>query len=226
MKLLIATSNPHKLDEIRAIISDRSIELVSLADLPGPIEEPVEDGAAFEDNAVLKAHYYARASGMLCLADDSGLEVDALGGEPGVRSARYSEADGPRAVRDTANCVLLLKNLNGVPIEKRDARFVCAMALVDGRKPGGGDSDEPLAIVRGTLEGRILTPNEAEDPAHPERGRGTNGFGYDPLVYVPDKQKTAAELPSDEKNAISHRGNAAQKILPHIHGQLMGTRGY
>jgi XTP/dITP diphosphohydrolase len=212
MKLLIATSNPHKLDEIRAIISDQSIELMPLADLSQAVEEPVEDGATFEDNAVLKARYYARASGMLCLADDSGLEVDALGGDPGVRSARYSETDGPRAVRDTANCVLLLKNLTGVPIEQRAARFVCAMALVDGKNPDG----EPLAVVRGTLEGRILTPDEAEDPAHPERGRGTNGFGYDPLVYIPHKQKTAAELPSAEKNAVSHRGNAVKKMLAYL----------
>lgn len=251
MKLLIATSNPHKLDEIRAIISDESIELVSLADLPEPIDEPAEDGATFEDNAALKARYYAKASGMLCLADDSGLEVDALNGEPGVRSARYSETDGPRAVRDRANCVLLLKNLAGVPIERRAARFVCAMALVDGRAENGtgaaprshmGLGNEhaplpgaprgnagpatdptteahdlkPLAVVRGTLEGRILTPDEAEDAAHPERGRGTNGFGYDPLVYIPEKSKTAAELPSAEKNAISHRGNAVKKMLAYL----------
>ena len=212
MKLLIATSNPHKLDEIRQIIRDDSLELVSLADLANEIEEPVEDGDTFEANAELKARYYAKASNMLCLADDSGLEVDALNGDPGVRSARYSNTDGPREVRDTANCVLLLKNLEGVPVDKHAARFVCAMALVDGRESSG----KTIAVVRGTLEGRILTPDEANDPAHPERGRGSNGFGYDPLVYIPEKNKTAAELPSEQKNAISHRGNALQKILPHL----------
>lgn len=212
MQLLVATSNPHKLEEIRTIIRDRWIELLSLSDLPGPIDEPVEDGDTFEANAILKARCYAKATGLLCLADDSGLEVDALDGEPGVRSARYSETDGPRAQRDRANCVLLLKNLGDTPVEKRTARFVCAMALVDGRTA----NEEPLAIVRGTLEGRIITPDEAEDPACPERGRGNNGFGYDPIVYVPERNKTVAELASDEKNAISHRGNALVKMLPHL----------
>ncbi len=212
MKLLIATSNPHKLGEIRAIIADKSLELVSLADLPQQYDEPAEDGATFEDNAALKARYYAKAAGMLCLADDSGLEVDALGGDPGVRSARYSETDGPRAVRDTANCVLLLKNLAGVPIEQRAARFVCAMALVDGRSP----DNQSGGVVRGTLEGRILMPGEADDPERPERGRGSNGFGYDPIVFLPDKNKTVAELTSDEKNAISHRGNAVKKMLAYL----------
>lgn len=214
MQLLIATSNPHKLDEIRAVIGDAPIELLTLDALPNPIDEPVEDQDTFEGNAVLKARYYAKASGLLCLADDSGLEVDALNGEPGIRSARYSHTDGPRPERDAANNRLLLKNLADTPIEQRTARFVCAMALVDGRN--SSDNNEPIAVVRGTLEGRILTPEEADDPDHPERGRGTNGFGYDPLVYIPEKQKTAAELPPKEKNAISHRGDAVRKIWPHI----------
>jgi XTP/dITP diphosphohydrolase len=252
MKILIATSNPHKLEEIRAVIRDASVELVSLNMLPGEvIDEPVEDRDTFEGNAELKARYYAKATGMLCLADDSGLEVDALNGEPGVRSARYSNTDGPRAERDAANSRALLKNLGDTPIEKRTARFVCAMALVDGRAscglgeaprshvglgnehaplPGapcgnaGPNTDqstvahdlEPLAVVRGTLEGRILAVEETDDPTHPERGRGSNGFGYDPIVYVPDKNKTVAELTSDEKNAISHRGDAVRKIWPRI----------
>ncbi len=212
MKLLVATSNPHKLEEIRAIVTDESIELLSLADLPEVIDEPVEDGDTFEANAELKARYYAKAAGMLCLADDSGLEVDALDGEPGVRSARYSNTDGPRAERDRANGRFLLKNLEGVPVEKRDARFVCAMALVDGRD----GKDETIAVVRGTLEGRILMPEEADDPSQPERGRGSNGFGYDPIVYLPDRNLTVAQLSSEEKNAISHRGNAVEQIWPMI----------
>ncbi|GAB4191071.1 MAG: XTP/dITP diphosphatase [Phycisphaeraceae bacterium] len=216
MELLIATGNPHKLDEMRAILDDATVSLRCLADLPEPIDEPVEDGETFEANAELKARYYAKATGMLCLADDSGLEVDALHGEPGVRSARYSNTNGQRAERDTANCALLMKNLDGVPAEQRTARFVCAMALVDGRA-----EDDPLvALVRGTMEGRIITPDQAEDPAHPERGRGHNGFGYDPLVYLPDRGKTVAELSSEDKNAISHRGNALMKILPYIRRTL------
>jgi XTP/dITP diphosphohydrolase len=210
MQILVATSNPHKLDEIRVLIRDASIELVSLAMLPEQIDEPIEDQDTFEGNAALKARHYAKASGMLCLADDSGLEVDALNGEPGIRSARYSNTDGPRAQRDAANSLALLKNLGDTPIEKRTARFVCAMALMDGRQ----DSDESLAVVRGTLEGRILTIDEADDTAHPERGRGSNGFGYDPIVFVPDLNKTIAQLNPDEKNEISHRGNAVRKIWP------------
>jgi len=215
MQLLIATSNPHKLDEIRAVIGDAPVELLTLDALPTPLDEPVEDQDTFEGNAVLKARYYAKASGMLCLADDSGLEVDALHGEPGIRSARYSHTDGPRAQRDAANSLLLLKNLANTPIEQRTARFVCAMALVDGRNVD--NCDEPIAVVRGTLEGRILTIEEADDPTHPERGRGTHGFGYDPLVYIPDKNKTAAELSAEDKNAISHRGDAVRKIWPYIY---------
>ncbi len=220
MKILIATSNPHKLDEIRTVICDASVELVSLDMLPGAgeIAEPVEDRDTFEGNAELKARYYAKATGMLCLADDSGLEVDALNGEPGVRSARYSNTDGPRAERDAANSRALMKNLGDTPIEKRIARFVCAMALVDGRESGGG----VLAVVRGTLEGRILAIDDVDDPTHPERGRGSNGFGYDPIVYVPDKNKTVAQLTSDEKNAISHRGDAVRWLWPVVRGLSNG----
>ncbi len=218
MKILIATSNPHKLDEIRFAIGEADVDLVSLDALPGvaEIEEPVEDQDTFEGNAELKARFYAKASGMLCLADDSGLEVDALGGEPGVRSARYSNTDGPRPIRDSANGLLLMNNLRDVPIDQRAARFVCAMALVDGRSP----EVKALATVRGTMEGRILMIDEAEDPAHPERGRGTNGFGYDPIVYLPDLNRTVAELSSDEKNALSHRGDAVRKIWPSV-GRLL-----
>lgn len=218
MQILIATSNPHKLEEIRAVIKDPNYELVSLEALPGEIDEPVEDQETFEDNAILKARYYAKASGMLCLADDSGLEVDALNGEPGVRSARYSNSDGPRADRDAANSLVLLNNLGDTPIDKRTARFVCAMAMVDSRR----SSDRPLAVVRGTLEGRILTIDEADDPAYPERGRGSNGFGYDPIVFVPDLNKTVAQLTPDEKNAISHRGDAVRKMWKHVR-QLLST---
>ncbi len=214
MKILLASSNPHKLEEIRSTLeacrvaegdSTPRIELVLLDDVGMTVPEPNEDGATFEDNAVIKAYYYAAAAGMMCLADDSGLEVDALGGEPGVRSARYSGMSGPRSVVDPANNRLLLERLADAPPEKRTARFVCAMALCGPRD--AANDIETIAVVRGTIEGRILTCEEAGPDA---RGRGENGFGYDPLFYVPSLGKTTAELSPAEKNAISHRGNATR----------------
>lgn len=202
MHILIATSNPHKQVEIQQVISDPMITFMTLRDLGRTIAEPVEDQPTFEGNAALKARYYAKATGMVCLADDSGLEVDALGGDPGVRSARYSGVEGPREVVDPANNRLLLERLSDTPAERRTARFVCAMALV-------GFGDDPI-VVRGTVEGRILTQGEVADPARPERGRGTNGFGYDPLFLIAARNRTTAELSPDDKNAISHRGNAAR----------------
>lgn len=201
MKILLATSNPHKLDEIRAVIdASTGIELVSLADVGLSIAEPVEDGNTFEDNALIKARYYAAAARMLCLADDSGLEVDALDGEPGVTSARYAGVEGPRQIVDPANNALLMEKLGDS--NNRAARFVCAMALCDEDQP------KPLALVRGTVEGRIVTANEGP--------RGDNGFGYDPLFMLPDRGVTTAELSSEEKNAISHRGCAARFMLEKI----------
>ncbi|MFP4224137.1 MAG: non-canonical purine NTP pyrophosphatase [Phycisphaeraceae bacterium] len=232
MKILLATTNPGKRDEILAVF-DRcaaesggpgpQVELVTLSEVSGEFAEPVEDGPSFEHNALIKARGYAAQSGMTTLADDSGLEVDALGGEPGVRSARYSGVEGPREEVDRANNVHLLAKMSGVPVERRMARFVCAMALVEpmpraeGRdvSPAGaaaGDDPDVLALVRGTIEGRILLPSEAEDPDQAERGRGSNGFGYDPLFFVPRLGRTTAELPPKEKNAISHRGSASRKL--------------
>ncbi len=206
MKIVLATSNSHKLDEIVAIWRDQphdeavaSIELVGLdtIDTHRAISEPIEDGQTFEDNAVLKARHYAAATGMVALADDSGLEVDALGGEPGVCSARFARAIGPRPIVDQANNKLLLEKLKDTPAQQRAARFVCAMALV-----APGDGDGVLVLVRGTVEGRIIGPGEQR--------RGENGFGYDPLFFVPELGKTTAELSGQEKNAISHRGQAAR----------------
>jgi len=226
MRILLATANPHKRDEIVAIFDQLSnhtahdrLTLVTLAELEkgDALEEPVEDGKTFQANALIKARYYAAATGELCLADDSGLEVDALGGEPGVYSARYSGATGERAERDLANNKLVLEKLGDTPVEQRTARFVCAMTLVSPR-------DEHLADVRGTVEGRIITPDEAADAAHPERGRGENGFGYDPLFLIPERGCTSAELSPGDKNAISHRGNAAralwQKLAPMLEASV------
>jgi non-canonical purine NTP pyrophosphatase (RdgB/HAM1 family) len=192
--MTFATSNPHKLVEARAILAPLGIELRSLADLGYELPEPEEDGATFEDNARLKARYYARELGAPCLAEDSGLEVDELGGAPGVYSARFAASSGSRAERDQANNAKLLELLRGVPAERRQARFVCTLALAD---PDG----RILAEARGTYEGVI-----AEQP------RGQSGFGYDPLLYLPDRGCTSAELTSSEKHARSHRGMALRRL--------------
>ncbi len=215
MKILLASSSLHKRGEISAIWAQEAasagigaghMKLVGLDSLGRAIDEPVEDQPTFEGNARLKAEYYAAASGMIALADDSGLEVDALGGEPGVLSARYSGQTGPRDQVDAANNALLLERLAKVPAERRTARFVCAMALVE---PGvGGGAPRLLAEARGTVEGAIIGPGDL--------ARGDNGFGYDPLFLLPDVGKTTAELPPDAKNAISHRGKASRAIWEKI----------
>jgi XTP/dITP diphosphohydrolase len=194
MKVLFATSNPHKVDEVRAILAPLGVEVVGLDSLASKPPEPDEDGETFAENARIKAIAYAKATGQLCLADDSGLEVDVLGGRPGVHSARYAGLGETRAERDRANNAKLLRELKDIPFEKRTARFVCAMCLAD---PQGNI----LAETRGTFEGLIT-----DQPA------GTNGFGYDPLLYLPDRQCTSAQLSPEEKNARSHRGEAARKM--------------
>jgi len=213
MRILLATSNPHKLEEILAIVpppEDAPVTWVTLADLDELPEElpgePVEDCDTFEGNALLKARHYMEATGLPTLADDSGLEVDALGGEPGVRSARYAGLTGPRSVVDPANNALLLERLGDTPSEQRAARFVCAMAFVF---PGalGGEH-----VVRGTFEGRIIGPGESP--------RGDHGFGYDPLFFVPGEGVTSAELSPQRKNELSHRGDATRLIWPVIAKRL------
>lgn len=239
MLILLATTNPGKLREIAAVMADPGITLVDLGSLQREIAEPVEDGDTFEANAILKARHYAAASGMWCLADDSGLEVDALGGAPGVRSARFADIEGPRDVVDPANNALLLDKLGRTPASQRTARFVCAMALLpplplpgagEGRGEGSSDSMPdtrhpiPAALVRGTFEGRIILPTDASDPDQPHLGRGTYGFGYDPL-FLPDATpgRTSAELTPAEKNAISHRGDAARQMLAALRRLLAST---
>ncbi len=229
MKILFATSNPHKQDELLAIwstqcahLGQRSVELVTLAgvDPDHQILEPVEDQPTFESNATLKACHYAQATGLWVLADDSGLEVDALGGRPGVRSARYAGVTGPRPLVDQANNQKLLHELGPRPAQERTARFVCAMALCaspgasrrdnHGHASGGDGSTGPrvLALVRGTVEGQIIGP--ADLP------RGRHGFGYDPLFLIPKLGKTTAQLAASQKNTISHRGVAARMMWQKI----------
>jgi XTP/dITP diphosphohydrolase len=203
MRLLFASSNPHKLDEVRDILAPIGIEVEGLDALPQHIPEPVETGETFEDNARIKAVAYAKAVGRLCLADDSGLEVDVLGGAPGVHSARYAGTGATRAERDAANNAKLLRQLRDIPFEKRAARFVCAMCLADAR-------GNILAETRGTFEG-LVTDHSA----------GSNGFGYDPLLYLPDRNCTSAQLSPAEKNARSHRGQAARAMADWMKRRLI-----
>ena len=196
--ILLATSNPHKLDEVRAVLEPLGYRVLSLDDVPGDHEEPVEAADTFEGNARLKAVGYAQSTGLQCLADDSGLEVDALDGAPGVHSARYSGVAGDRATRDAANNRKLLEALAGVPDDRRTARFVCCMYLAD---PDGTIRVE----TRGTFEG-IVT----------DRPAGANGFGYDPLLYLPDRDCTSAELSPEEKNARSHRGEDCRRLAERL----------
>ncbi|MAX24235.1 MAG: non-canonical purine NTP pyrophosphatase [Phycisphaeraceae bacterium] len=231
MRFLLATSNPHKLDEIKAVITDPALEIVTLKDIGLDIDEPVEDQPTFEGNALLKAQYYADAAGLPCFADDSGLEVDALDGAPGVYSARYSGMTGGRDVVDPANNQKLLNELGDLPTEKRSARFVCAMALCfpPGSQTFSKTGSDPVLntvlnkkgirnlfrdpiVVRGTIEGRILGPGDEGYAIDNPRGIGKNGFGYDPLFFVPELGKTTAQLTPDHKNSISHRGKASRLI--------------
>jgi XTP/dITP diphosphohydrolase len=186
--LLLATTNRHKLDEFRAIFATLPFTLHSLTDIQLAMEDVEETGSTFQENAQLKAHAYAQAAGMLALADDSGLEIDALGGAPGVYSARFAGMDTPYAERFR----LILKQLQGIPQEQRSARFRCVISIAE---PSGF-----CRSVEGAIEGVIA--------AAP---RGTNGFGYDPIFLVPDLGKTTAELAPEHKNRISHRGQAARK---------------
>ncbi|MGZ3460951.1 MAG: RdgB/HAM1 family non-canonical purine NTP pyrophosphatase [Archangium sp.] len=188
-RLLFATTNAGKLRELRGLVGD-AVEVLALSDLP-PVPEPVEDGDTFEQNAEIKARAYADATGLPALADDSGLCVDALGGRPGVHSARYAEGS------DQARYEKLLGELSGVPDEARTAAFVCALCLA---LPGRGRS----LVEVGRCEGRI-----GHEP------RGSHGFGYDPVFVLPGG-KTLAELTSEEKAGLSHRGVAFRKMRPHL----------
>lgn len=192
MKLLVASRNAGKLREIRGLLGPEGIEALGLADLPGAVDVD-EDGDTFLANARKKAQALSAATGLPVLADDSGLVVEALGGRPGVWSARFA---GPGAT-DDANNRKLLDELAGVAEDARSAAFVCVMVLA---VPGDGER-----TAEGKVEGRIL--------AAP---RGDQGFGYDPLFLVAGTDRTLAEMPLDEKNAVSHRARALRAILHHV----------
>lgn len=190
MKLIIASNNSHKIYEIKQILKDRFEEILSLKDA-GVDHETVEDGDSFMANALKKAREIAEITGCAALADDSGLCVDALGGEPGIYSARFAGESDPK-LRDGANNRLLLSRLDGVA--DRGAHFTCAVALVY--------PDGTQVTAEGYMQGSIIdTP------------RGSQGFGYDPIFLPVGYDRTVAQLSDGEKNAISHRGNALKNLL-------------
>lgn len=183
-RMIFATGNENKMKEIREILGALPLEILSMKEA-GVSADIVEDGKTFEENALIKARAICKLAGEMVLADDSGLEIDYLNKEPGIYSARYMGEDTSYHIKNKS----LIDRLEGVPDEKRTARFVCAIAAVfpDGKE----------LVVRGTVEGII---------GYEEKGE--NGFGYDPIFYLPECGCTTAELPPEEKNSISHRGNA------------------
>jgi len=195
-KLVVATRNPGKAREIAAMLSDLPVEVVSLADYPD-YAEPPETGETFVQNAVEKARSAAEHTGQLALADDSGLVIDALGGQPGVYSSRFAG----EGASDEQRCEKVLRLMQDVPNGNRSARFVCALAIAW--------PDGEVTVVEGTCEGVIT-----------RYARGTYGFGYDPIFFLPELGRTMAELPPEEKNRISHRARAMVKAREHLSNKL------
>jgi XTP/dITP diphosphohydrolase len=199
-EILIATTNPGKMAELQAML-DMDLSWKSLADFLN-LDEVIEDGDTFAENARKKALGYAKQTHLWTIADDSGLVIDALNGQPGVKSARFSGAkDDDRSLIDHKNIAKVLELLKGVAQEKRTARFVCCLCLAS--------PEQVLIETEGTLEGVIT-----------ERQIGSNGFGYDPIVFVPNLNKTVAQLTAEGKNAISHRGNAIRNLKPLLNNLL------
>ena len=187
-RLVFATGNQGKVNEFRQMLGDE-YEILSMKEL-GIDVDIVEDGATFEENAIIKAKAVMEATGEMVLADDSGFEVDCLNGEPGIYSARYMGEDTPYSVKNAE----LLRRCEGVPDEKRGARFVCVIACAS--------PDGTVETAKGVIEGRI-----AQEP------RGENGFGYDPIFYLPERGCTTGEMLPEDKNAISHRGLAIRRMV-------------
>ncbi len=193
-ELVIATTNRGKLAELRNLLSGGEVKVLGLSDF-GVVPEAEETGKNFSENARQKAMFYGKLLGSWVLADDSGLEVAALGGAPGVHSARFAGVNGADAAsRDQANIARLLDLLTEVPPEKRAARFCCSLCLCHG--------GEVVLEVEGFVEGTIISQR-----------RGENGFGYDPVFWISAAGKTAAELTNEEKNALSHRGKALRALM-------------
>ena len=196
MEILLATANKGKVSELEELLAGKGVRVLSLADYP-EFPEIEETGTTFIENALIKARKAVEITGLISLADDSGLEVDALSSEPGVYSARY--AGEPKS--DERNIDKLLEKLSGVPESQRSARFRCCLAVA---VPGGQEF-----LTEGSVEGRILSAR-----------KGSGGFGYDPVFYLPDLDKTMAELSMEEKNQLSHRAMAFRKALPIIESFL------
>ena len=196
--IVFATGNEGKMREIRDIMAGFPARFLSMKEA-GIEADIVEDGNSFEENAIIKAEAVQKICKGVVLADDSGLEVDALGGEPGIYSARYMGEDTPYSIKNGN----VIERLEGVPDEQRTARFVCAVAAAF--------PDRETVVVRGIIEGRI---------GYEERGE--HGFGYDPIFYLPERGCTSAELPPEEKNSISHRGEALRLIRPILEEWMAG----
>ncbi len=201
MILILATKNKDKIREITSELTDFDLEIKSAFDYPG-VPEVEEDADSFEGNALKKARAVAEATGELVLADDSGLEVDALDGRPGVHSARYAGEHGDYL----ANNRKLLEELQGVPSQDRQARFRCVIAV--------GPLSGEFCTVEGTVEGSIL-----------EEARGENGFGYDPVFFYPERGVTFAEMSTADKNAVSHRGAAVREARELLKKHLSARQG-
>ena len=200
MRLLLATTNQDKLREIRSLLAGVNVELITLRDL-SPIPDPEETGDTFQENARLKARYYSAASGLMTIAEDSGLVIDALGGEPGVRSARFLRPDASYAERFD----VILRTLADHPERGRAARFLCAVTVVeDGRL---------LFETVGTIEGAI-----ADAP------RGSGGFGYDPIFFYPPYGRTLAEVSEDAKLAVAHRGEAFRAVAAWLQQKVVAPK--
>ena len=192
IKIILATSNPHKLDEINAINNNPNI----VFDVVSGDFDPIEDGKNFQENATIKAKEASKIMKTCCLADDSGLCVDVLEGRPGIHSARYAQTQQEKISK-------LLNEMKSVPYDWRQAHFICSMVLVD-------ENGEILHSETGKVFGFI-----------DDSPKGTNGFGYDPIFFIPEKNKTMAELPEEEKNNISHRANALKPMLKWIEENLV-----
>ncbi len=189
MKIIMATSNKDKVNEIRQMLAGTDIEIVSLKEAGVSIDID-ENGSSFDENAAIKANAVRDMTGQMAISDDSGLVIDYLNGAPGIYSSRFMGEDTPYSEKNAA----ILEKLQGVPDEQRSARFVCSMAIAY--------PDGHTQTVQGIMEGRI---------AHEIAGEG--GFGYDPIFYLPEKGCTSAQLTAAEKNAISHRGKALEKLV-------------
>lgn len=189
-KIVLASNNAGKIREINSLLEKAGFEILPLKQFTAG--EAVEDGLSFVENAIKKARFAASASGLPAIADDSGIEVDALNGQPGIYSARYAGEDAT----DQQNVEKMLEAMNGIPDEQRSARFQCLMVYVR-------DENDPVPVIcQGSWEGKILTAPQGE-----------NGFGYDPVFFVPEENCSAAELAAERKNQLSHRGKALKQLV-------------